>query len=46
VFSADEVEVAAGLFLPAEPALAEVRAAAARIRRERHAEKATGPRRG
>jgi len=46
MFDADDADVAAGRVVPAEPALAEVRAAAARIRRERHAEKATGPRRG
>jgi len=45
MFDADEADVAAGRVVPAEPVLAEMRAAAARIRRERQAEEATTPNR-
>ena len=45
MFDADDIDVAAGGVVPAEPVLAEMRATAARIRRERQAEKATAPRR-
>jgi len=44
MFDADEADVAAGRIVAAEPVVAEMRAAAARIRRERQAEKTTGPR--
>lgn len=45
MFDADDADVAAGHVVPAEPVLAEMRATAARIRRERQAEEATAPRR-
>lgn len=45
MFDADDADVEAGRTVPAEPVLAEMRATAARIRRERSAKKATAPRR-
>ena len=44
MFDADDADVAAGLVVPAEPVLAELRATAARIRRERAATEAMAPR--
>ena len=44
MFDADDVDVAAVRVVPAEPVLAEMRATAARIRRERQAKKAMAPR--
>jgi len=44
LLDADEADVAAGHIVPAEPVLAEMRATAARIRRERTAEEVTAPR--
>ncbi len=43
MFDADDADVEAGLVVPAEPVLAELRATAACIRRERAAEDATAP---
>jgi hypothetical protein len=43
MFDADDADVAAGRVVPVEPVLAEMRATAARIRRERQAEKAMAP---
>ena len=45
MFDADDAEVAAGRIIASEPVLAEMRATAARIRRERQPEEATAPRR-
>jgi len=44
MFDADDVDVAAGRLVPAEPVLAGMRAVAARIRRERQAKEAMAPR--
>ena len=44
MFDADDADVAAGLVVPAAPVLAELRATAARIRRERAAREAMAPR--
>lgn len=44
MFDADDADVETGLVVPAEPVLAELRATAARIRRERAVEDATAPR--
>ena len=44
MFDADDADVEAGLIVPAEPVLTELRATAARIRRERAAREATAPR--
>ena len=45
MFKADDADVAAGRVVPAEPVMAEMRATAARIRRERAAKEATASRR-
>ena len=45
MFDADEADVEAGRTVPAQPVLAEMRATAAHIRRERAAKKATASRR-
>jgi len=45
LFDADDADVEAGLVVPAEPVLTELRATAARIRRERAARETTAPRR-
>jgi len=44
LLDADDADVAAGHIVPAEPVLTEMRATAARIRRERTAKEVTAPR--